>query len=480
MKKITIIILNIFLIISCSNHKQIDKKVNKEFIVENNKSKRLDSLFSELYKNQKFNGNILVAENDTIIFKRSYGYADINSQTKLNTETVFELASVTKQFTAMGIYLLSKKGKLSLKDTISKYIPELNEYKGITIQNLLIHTGGLPDYMYLTEKYWDKTKIATNDDILKLFKEKKPKVLFKPSEKWQYSNTGYLILASIIERVSNKDYGEYLQENIFKPLRMKSTFVYRRWYQPKEIENYANGYIYSDSLKKLISPDKLGKDFYVVYLDGIVGDGMVNSNLTDLYKWDKAIFSDQFINKEDRKLIFSSYKTNNDKETDYGFGWMIDNPKQYGQIVNHSGGWGGYVSWNEIHIDNEKVVIILQNIDIDKTTIPIKNTRKILYNKPIEKPISLDANILKKYSGTYLKENEKEAKVIYENNKLYIALNPAVNLELIPISKTKFIVDGFSPEVTYDFFLDNKGNVIKFRVVQEATGLDKECKRKSK
>lgn len=478
MKKLIIILFSITLITSCKNNKPIKLNNENNFLqIENIKSKRLDSLFLNLYKQKEFNGNILVAENDTIIFKKSYGYADINSKRKLNTETIFELASVTKQFTAMGIYFLSKEKKLSLNDTISKYIPELSEYKGITIKNLLTHTGGLPDYMSLTGKYWDNSKIITNDYVLNLFKEKHPKILFEPNKKWKYSNTGYIILASIIERVSGMTYENYLKKVIFKPLKMKNTFVYQRRYNPQKVDNYANGYIFSDSLKKMVTPDELGKDHYVVALDGVVGDGMINTTLIDLYKWDKALLGNVFINKEDKKSIFSSYKMNDEKETDYGFGWMIDNPKNYGKIINHSGGWGGYVTWNEIHLENNKIIIVLQNIDDDKTKMPIKNIRKILYNRPIEKPIKLDTTILKKYAGVYSKPNGKEAKIIYTNKKLYIAMNPVVKLELIPLSKTKFLVDGFSPEVTYEFFIDDNSKVTKFRVLQEATGLDKICKR---
>ena len=475
MKKIAIIILVSLFITSCNNDKKIETNNDNKFItVENHKSKHLDSLFSELYSQGKFNGNVLIAENDTIIFKNSYGFADVNSKRTLNSETIFELASVTKQFTAMAIYILSKEAKLSLNDTISKYIPELKAYKGITIQNLIHHTGGLPDYMPLAEKYWDKSKIATNDDILKLFQQKQPTKSFEPNEKWEYSNTGYLVLASIIERVSGKKYGKFLEEVIFRPLKMKKTFVYRRRYQPRKINNYANGYFYSDSLKKLVTPDELGKDFYVVYLDGIVGDGMVNSNIIDLYKWDKALLKNNYINEDDKKIFFFFFKTNDNKNTNYGFGWLIVSPNTYGKIINHSGGWGGYISWNENHLDNNKTIIILQNVDKDEKKMPINNTRKIVYNKPIEKPIKLDTLTLKKYSGIYLKPNGEKEKIIYENTKLYIERNSVVKLELIPVSKTKFIADGFTLEVSYEFSSDKNGNIIKLRIQQEATGIDKE------
>ena len=444
---------------------------------EYKKNSKLDSLYTELYQKGAFNGNILVAENGNVIFQKSYGLANEETQEKLNVKTIFELASVSKQFTAMGIVQLQKEGKISYEDKISKYIPELQKYEGITITNLLTHTGGLPDYMQLSSKNWNKSKIASNDDIIALFQELKPEINFEPNEKWDYSNTGYLILASIIERVSGKTFGEYLNEKLFQPLDMKHTFVHRRRFQPKKVDNYAEGYIYSDSLKRKILPDELGKEFYVVYLDGVVGDGMVNSNLEDLLKWDRALYTDRIINDQDREMIFSSYKTRDSSETDYGFGWMIDSTETFGKISFHSGGWAGYISYFDRHLDNDKTIIILQNNSTPNIEMPIKNTRRILYGLPIEKPITLDSKTLKTYAGKYLSSSNKEKEIIFEGNKLWVPMNPQVKLELIPVSKTKFIVDGYSPEVSYTFVLNDKDEVEKYRVQQEAQGVDMEAKR---
>jgi CubicO group peptidase (beta-lactamase class C family) len=446
--------------------------------ITNEKTFKLDTLYTELYDKGAFNGNVLIAENGNIIFQKSYGFADEKTKKRLNDSTVFELASVTKQFTAMGIVQLVKDGKLSYDDEISQYVPELKGYKGITVKNLLNHTGGLPDYMELSDTNWDKTKIATNNDMLKMFQKVKPEKRFEPNEKWDYSNTGYLILATIIERVSGKEFGEYLNEKIFKPLDMQNTFVYRRRFAPKEIDNYANGYIYSDSLKRKILPDEIGKDFYVVYLDGIVGDGMVNSNLRDMLKWDRALYKDKIINDQDRELIFSSTMTKDSSQTDYGFGWMIDSTKTYGKIASHSGGWAGYISYIERDIDNDKTIIILQNNSLSQTEIPIKNTRRILYNQPVEKPIKLDSIIMQKYAGSYLTEKGTEKEILFEDNKLFVPYNPQVKLELIPVSKTKFILDGFSPEVTYTFNLNENGEVMEYHLQQIQQEIDTKAKRK--
>jgi CubicO group peptidase (beta-lactamase class C family) len=473
MKNIVLLIIILSTSISCKNNTQ-------ENITErrpNEKTLKLDTLYAELYDKGAFNGSVLIAEDGQIIFEKSYGLADEQTNRKLNDSTIFELASVSKQFTAMGIVQLKKDGKLSYQDDITKFVPELIDYNGITIQNLLNHTGGLPDYMELSDKNWDKSKIATNDDMLNIFKQIKPNKLFEPNEKWDYSNTGYLILATIIERASGQEFGLYLKDEIFEPLDMKNTFVYRRRFAPKEIPNYANGYIYSDSLQRKILPDEIGKDFYVVYLDGIVGDGMINSNPQDLLKWDRALYKNKLINDKDRELIFSSVMTKDSSQTDYGFGWMIDSTKTYGKVASHSGGWAGYISYIERDIDNDKTIIILQNNSLPKTEIPIKNTRRILYNQEVEKPIKLDSDILKSYAGKYMRDNQKEREIAFENNKLYVVMSEDYKMELVPVSKTKFIVDGWSPEVSYTFILNEINEVEKYRVIQESQGVDKEANR---
>lgn len=475
MKNVLIVLITVLSIISCKDKNQ--KKSTPEKI-SNDKTAKLDTLYSELFEKGVFNGSVLVAENGQIIFEKSYGLANEKTNRKLNDSTVFELASVSKQFTAMGIVQLEKQGKLSYQDDITKYVPELIDYKGITIKNLLNHTGGLPDYMEISDKNWDKSNIATNDDMLKMFKQVQPKKLFEPNEKWDYSNTGYLILATIIERVSGQEFGNYLNDKIFKPLDMNSTFVYRRRFAPKEIQNYANGYIYSDSLQKKILPDDIGQDFYVVYLDGTVGDGAVNSNPQDLLKWDRALYKNKLINDKDRELIFSSVMTKDSSQTDYGFGWMIDSTKNYGKVVYHSGGWAGYISYIERDIDNDKTIIILQNNRLRETEVPIKNTRRILYDQEVEKPIKLESSILKKYAGFYLTEKGTEKEIVFENDKLFVPYKPQVKLELIPVSQTKFILDGFSPEVTYTFILNSQNEVEKYRVEQPEQGIDSEAKRK--
>jgi CubicO group peptidase (beta-lactamase class C family) len=442
------------------------------------KSQKLDSLFQKLSSDKEFNGNVLIAEKGKVIYKNSFGLANEISKEKLNANSIFELASVSKQFTAFAIVILKEKGKLNYDDKIGAFLPQLSFYKNVTIRNLLSHTSGLPDYMkildsLLIDETWDnKTKIATNNDILNVYKKNQPKLLFEPNEKWEYSNTGYAILASIIEKISGKSYAEFLKTEIFKPLKMNNTFVYTRRLNPRKINNYAFGYVYSDSLKKNKLPDEIkGLDLYVHTLDGIVGDGTVNSTIIDLLKWDRSLYSNQLVFKSEMNQIFNPAILNNEAKTKYGFGWMLDDNKVFGKIVNHSGSWPGYISFIERHTDNDKTIILLQNNDNKKTIIPIKQIREILYNI---KPLTFSEEYLKKISGEYKTQKGDIKKIVYENGKLYIPMSEEEKFELEPISKTIFKVIGFNPEVKYEFIIENE-KVKKYIVTQSEQGVKKEA-----
>lgn len=452
--------------------------LSNSVVSQTNKTNQLDSLFNRLYILGEFNGNVLIAEHGKVIYEKSFGLANEETKEKLNHETVFELASVSKQFTAMGIVQLQKEGKLSYNDFVSKYIPELKDYENTTIQNLLVHTGGLPDYMQLMmEERGDKTTPVTNQDVITFFQKSHPEKEFEPGEKFSYSNSGYVILASIIERVSGKSFENYLKEKIFIPLGMNNTFVYRRRYQPKEIDNYALGYIYSDSLKRKILPDEEGKSSHYVYLDGMFGDGMVNSNLHDLLKWDRALYTNKLIDDEDKQIIFSSYKTKDSLETGYGFGWFINQDSLYGKIVSHTGRWAGYLTVIERDIDNDKTIIILQNNETNITEnirLIAQNVRKTLYGQPLEKPFVVPSKILQKYAGSYMYENGQYGQVYYEFGRLWTNNK----FQLKPVTETKFVVMGFRPEVTYEFVMNKNGDVEKLRIQQLKEGIDQTVIRK--
>ena len=347
------------------------------FTFGQNRIHEIDNLLNSLYAKGQLNGNFLIAEKGQVLYKKSFGLANEETKQPLNENSVFEIASVTKQFTAMAIMILHEKGKLNLNDNLSKFIPELSFYKGITIRHLLNHTSGLPDYMELFEKVFDSSKIATNKDVISIFAQLQPKVLFAPNSKQEYCNTGYALLASIIERASGESYPDFLQKAIFKPLEMTNSFVYKRRLAPKKIDNYAFGYVYDESSKKYVLPDDVKETKFVIMLDGVVGDGGVNSTINDLLKWDRALYSNKLLSKKGVDEMFTMTTLNDSTKIKYGYGWEIDNHKEFGKIVYHGGGWPGYATFFARHISDDKTIIILQNHD--KITLPVNLLRTILY-----------------------------------------------------------------------------------------------------
>lgn len=341
------------------------------------KANELETLFNSLNKRGRFNGNVLIAEKGNIIFKKSFGYSDFQAKIPLNTSTTFELGSVTKQFTAFAILKLAMAKKISLHDDFTKYLPELNFYKNISIYNLLTHTSGLVEFGEVIEKYCDLTKVATNETVIEMFAKHKPEVLFKANDKMEYSNTGFVFLASIIERVSKQKYDDFLNETIFEPLRMKNSFLYLRHYKPKELTNSAIGCLRSSITHKKVRPETDAEFADSVYLGGVYGDGMVNSNLDDLFLWDRALYNDKFVSESERKLIFTSAILNNGKEGGYGLGWRVRKSTKYAEkLAYHTGNWIGFLAYIERQMVNDKTIILLQNYN--RGVKPVNKIREIL------------------------------------------------------------------------------------------------------
>ena len=379
---------------------------------------RIDSVFGEWVAGGDYNGSVLVAENGKIIYQKSFGKADWSVNRLLNNESVFELASVSKQFTAMGILMLVNEGKLTLDDSLRRFFPEL-PYHNVTIRQMLHHTSGLPDYMELFGKHWDPEKIAVNEDIVSLMATHRPEPMFSPGTAWAYSNTGYALLASVIARVSGKSFGDFLREKIFEPLEMKNSFVYSRRLEKKEIDNYAFGHVFDSTKKEYTLPDHLPSFATMVYtLDGIQGDGCVNSTTGDLFKWHQALNKGGLISDTLMKQMFTPVSTGSGA-LGYGFGWIISPSKTYGRMASHSGSWPGYFTYIERHLDNDKLIIFLQNNG--KGLIPASKVRSILYNldveKLVEQPVSPEE--MKSYAGVYEIAPEFRITIFVKDDKLY-------------------------------------------------------------
>jgi len=453
-----IIVLFLCLLVNLANSQSIE---NYDI------TQRLDSLYTELYKYGEFNGNILVAHEGKEIYAKSFGMSDSDKNISLQRNSIFYLASVSKQFTAFSIFLLQKQGKLSFDDAISKYLPQLHHYSNIKIKHLVYHTSGLADYLNLfNDKTYDSS-ILTNNDVINLLEATKPKLDFEPGEKFDYSNTGYLLLASIVESVTNQKFERFLDEYIFEPLKMNNTrlLMYDATDANWKGNQIAKAYYESTDDEELVHKCK-----------GVYGQAKIYSSVDDLLKWDKALKENTLISQEDTDFIFSPGVLNSGEKTRYGFGWFLKDEEPYGKFVYHSGYFPGYLTYISRHIDKGYTIILLQNNDnrTGKTRLASKETRNIIYNLPIEKDIRIQDSVLQKYAGSYISEKGESVEIKLRHQALWTNSG----FDLIPINNTKFRVNGFRPEVTYTFNLNDDGSVKSYRVQQIEQGVDKTSIRK--
>ena len=334
----------------------------------------IDSVVEKVCQSGNFSGVVLVGQKDCVLYERSYGYANIAKKTPNTDTTAFQLASVSKQFTAVAILQLYERGKLRLTDSVAKYLPGF-PYPDITIHQLLVHRSGLPNYHYLCDrKKMLSDPYFSNQQITAELIEANAGRYFLPNRRFQYSNTGYAVLAAVVEAVSGLKFEVYLQRNIFDPLQMSRTFTYRAMsgvtYPPR-----ATGYV----RRRIPADDN--------YLDHFLGDKGIYSTATDLLKWDQGLYSGKIINPDTLQLAFRPMGKRPKARSNYGYGWRITT---FGDreipILFHSGWWHGFkTSVVRIPGDTAAVVILRNN---NRNGLGTNQILDILY--PSKKDFSQD------------------------------------------------------------------------------------------
>lgn len=380
MSKFRIIFISFLLsIISCNHqststtplllHPELPPEIKPPLSSE--KIARLDSLLSIALKKYRFNGNALVAIQGYPVFEYSNGYADLYKKTPLDFNTVFQIASVSKGFTALSILILHDRGELNIHDSVIKYIPEF-PFNNITIRQMLQHTSGLQNYMYFVDHFWDDEDPITNEDVLKLINDHNPQLNFIPGRRYLYNNTGYAMLALIVERVSGKRYYQFLRDEIFEPLNMNHSFAWNRS-TIDTTTNIATGFTRRGWKYRIFNHDPL---------DEVLGDKSVYTTAEDLLKWDQAFYSDLLISDTLLAEAFTKGKTSRGREFKYGYGWRL-NELDGKKVVYHNGLWNGFTSSLKRYVDDKLTIILLNN-----TNAPVASIEKQLYNilkKELEK-----------------------------------------------------------------------------------------------
>ncbi|MEJ8756845.1 serine hydrolase domain-containing protein [Pontibacter sp. H259] len=327
---------------------------------------QLDSVFTYLHKRRGFNGTVLVTKYDSVLYRGAFGYTDFEDKDTLTTNTAFQLASVSKQFTAMAIMMLQEEGELQYDDSVQQYLPGF-PYKGITIRQLLNHRSGLANYTYFSDKLWpDRNKPITNKDVVDLMRVHQPAPYYPPNAHFDYSNTGYMLLAAIVEKVSGEDFATYLQEQIFEPLGMEHTFTYSTT-MATITGQIADGH--TGGRRKRTAD----------YLDTVLGDKGVYSTVEDLYKWDQALYSERLVSFETLKEAFSGSRPDKkEKDEDYGFGWRIKQLDNGDTVVYHGGLWHGYATYLLRNPKDHSALIVLSNVP-NGSQSHLKDVKKLLY-----------------------------------------------------------------------------------------------------
>ncbi len=357
-----LLILILVLFVSC---KQKDAKDNIPVLSKNlftdldqelvsEKAKWIDGIYKHLNKRSGFAGAILYSEKGKLIYKNGFGYGDIRNKESITTHSAFQLASVSKMFTATAIMILHERGLLDYDQDIRHYIPEF-PYENVTSRLLLTHRSGLSRYMSLAHDHWkDKRFPLTNTDMLNLFIEHKPDTYFKPNNGFHYCNTNYALLANIIERISKQAFNKFVKKNIFDPLKMEDSFIYTT---PKDsmISAYITkgipGYRYRGW-----RPIRQRND----YLNGVMGDKGVYSSVEDIFKFDQALYHGTLVHDSTLAEAYKKGSPDSRRRKDnYGFGWRIrDNMDN---TVYHYGWWKGFRAFYIRDLKNEKSMIVLSN-----------------------------------------------------------------------------------------------------------------------
>jgi len=332
------------------------------------KSFALDTLFKRKAKNQGFNGSVLIAQKGVILYHNVFGFADFNKKDSLYLNSAFQLASISKTFTATAVLLLAQEKKLKLSDSIQQFIPSF-PYHGITIENLLSHRSGLPNYLYCFE---DKRRIngpaPTNDTILKWFSEADPlpAPYNQPGKSFSYNNSNFVILASIIEKVSKMNYAQFIRTRIFEPLGMTHSFI--DTIAPDNLRCYRTTGYQGNKRRE--------REFF----DGVYGDKGVFASAGDLENWYFALHSGCLLSKHWLKEAFTPRSFEHRSRHNYGLGFrLMTDPKDMKKVhyVYHGGWWAGFSTMLWMDMDADIVIIVLSNRK-NNTVYDIKSVLSIL------------------------------------------------------------------------------------------------------
>jgi CubicO group peptidase (beta-lactamase class C family) len=420
-------------------------------------TKVLDDMLSGQFKSTDPGCAVLIAKKGQIIYQKSFGSADLEFNVSIKPDMIFRIGSMTKQFTAIAILQLVEQNKISLKDSLQKFIKDFPS-KGhtITIENLLTHTSGIVEYTQLDiPDPFIRRKDFAPKEIIELFKTHP--LEFQPGTKFKYSNSGYFLLGYIIETLTNKKYKDYIQESIIMPLGLTSTY-----YDDisRIIPNRVKGYKKDNATIE-------NADYQSATIPFSAG-GLISNN-ADLYKWTKALYDYAVVKKETLEKAFTPFKLADGTPTNYGFGWFFID-MDGSQSIQHGGNINGFRS-NGIYFPKEDVFVsTLFNCECAPMEELSEQIAFLALGKlpPGKKGIDVEDSIMNTYVGRYIFSGDTKRPMIIskENAQLFASVPGEWKAQLIALSKTKFDIKDIKPSGTIDFFADSSGKIFKMVTTQ--------------
>ncbi|GGE58820.1 serine hydrolase domain-containing protein [Priestia taiwanensis] len=401
----------------------------------------LDEYLSEYENKWPLSGTILVAQHGEVIFKKAYGYANIEHLVPNKVDTKFRIWSLTKSFTAMAIMMLHEQKLLDFDDRIRMYLPETAHLEDITIAHLLTHTSGLQNYTALPEYNKTLSKLRmTKQDVLALFINKP--LTSAPGNAFEYSNSGYFLLGMLIEHITGVTFETYIQDNILTPLGMTNTGIDTN---KTVIRNMSSSY--HSTWEDFIQCEHMN-------MSSSFSAGAMYSTVDDLYKWDQALYGETLVSKATMKLAFTSNNFN------YGFGWFLDEHCNR-RRVHHGGAYRGCRSQMHRYPDDGVTVIALTNYDFVPILKLTESVATIFFGEDVhisDRPAAypLDDDIYAKYIGTY-EGFGCQAVVERNGDQLYFIWNAEEAIPYYPISETKFHHTWYDWECEFKY--DKDGNI---------------------
>jgi len=424
------------------------------FLAADEKTAKVDKIFSPWDTTASPGAALAIIKDGQIIYERGYGLAKIEDDIVMTPSKIFDIASVSKQFTAACIALLAKQGKISLDDDVRTYIPEMPRYeKPVTIKHLIYHTSGLRDYCGLLELAGFRSGLdsTTAFEALEIIYRQK-RLNYLPGEEFSYTNTGYFLLGQVVERVSGKSLNEFAQEHIFKPLGMSHT-IYQDDHT-KIVKNRATGY----------SPTDAGYKIDVSNWDQ-TGDGNVFTSVEDLYLWDQAFYNNK-LGKDLMDMLQTVGTLNSGRKLDYAFGLRISEYKGL-KMVRHTGSWAGFRSVIVRFPEQKFSVICLANLSsINPSGLSMKVAdiylADVLKEPPQEETKKIEPVILSKQELEDKVGNYEEGRfhswlsLTIKDDKLIMAGMGYPERPLVPLTKTTFQPQG-RPDINFEFLAEVKG-----------------------